>query len=80
MPKNLIFCISFNHFTYFQIETLKSVRHKNIVAFHGVYEITDQRFCLVLGKIMLMYLKLLGICFVYSLYIKSLLVHLWINI
>eukprot|EP00731_Ephydatia_muelleri_P003645 Em0001g3645a len=31
-----------------EIETLRSVRHKNIVTFYGVYEISSQRFCMVL--------------------------------
>ena len=45
---------------------MKSVRHKNIVLFYGVYEITPQRCCLVLGKIMSMFLKLLDICVFHS--------------
>eukprot|EP00731_Ephydatia_muelleri_P003639 Em0001g3639a len=31
-----------------EIETLRSVMHKNIVEFYGVYEISSERFCIVL--------------------------------
>ena len=35
---------------YNQIETLRAVKHKNIVQLYGVYENQERKLCLVLGE------------------------------